>query len=194
MIKSISYDQHEIIENILELHCIDDKIDVDCTYGNGSFYSKGLRRPEYCFDIEPLFDFVINTCSTHMPLEDSSVNSIMFDPPFLTYIKQGRQSTSIMGKRFSGYWAYAELQAHYTKTIKEAYRVLGKKGILIVKCQDIIHNHKMHPTHINIMEWSSGMFRLKDLFILNAKSRMGSNRKQQHARIYHSYFMVLEKM
>jgi len=54
---------------------------------------------------------------------------------------------------------------------------------------------------MNVMEWSKGLFRLKDLFILPAKSRMpipqqeGTKKKvQKHARIFHSYFMVLEKI
>lgn len=194
MIKSISYNQHEIIENIIKLHIPKGEIDIDCTFGNGSFYSKGIKRPFHCFDIDPLFDYVKKHSSCSMPIHSNTVNSIIFDPPFLTYIKKGREHNSIMGKRFSGYWAYSELEEHYSKTIKEAHRVLNKKGILIIKCQDIIHNHKLHATHINITNWADTLFRLKDLFILNAKNRIGHNRKQQHARVYHSYFMVLEKI
>jgi len=77
------------------------------------------------------------------------------------------------------------------------HRVLKKKGIMVIKCQDIIHNHKMHCTHVNVINWAAGMFRLKDLFVLPAKHRMPSpNRKgvQKHARIFHSYFLVLEKL
>ncbi len=101
-----------------------------------------------------------------------------------------------MAKRFSGFWGYGELSVFYMKTIVEAYRVLANKGIFVVKCQDIIHNHKMHCTHLNVVNWSERFFRLKDLFILAAKSRMpvAGVKKQQHARIYHSYFLVLEKI
>ena len=54
---------------------------------------------------------------------------------------------------------------------------------------------------MNVITWADGLFRLKDLFILPAKSRMpipqqkGTKKKvQKHARIFHSYFMVLEKI
>lgn len=137
------------------------------------------------------------------PLEDSQIKSLVFDPPFLTYVRAAREGNGnmVMTKRFGGYWRYDELEDHYRKTLIEAHRVLDKKGIMVFKCQDIIHNHKMHCTHINVMDWSKGLFRLKDLFILPAKSRMaipqqeGTKKKvQKHARIFHSYFMILEKI
>lgn len=193
MIKSVNYDQSEILRDIISLH-VPGGFECDLTYGNGSFY-KNVNPPALCFDKEPLSKHVIAACSTSIPLKDESVSSVVFDPPFLTYIKSGRNHKSIMGKRFSGYWRYSELEDHYQKTIADACRVLKKKGVLVFKCQDIIHNHKLHSTHINVVNWAKDMFRLKDMFILAAKNRMpvGVTHKQQHARIYHSYFLVLEK-
>jgi len=193
-VKSISYDQLEIIENIRALHC-PEGFECDLTYGNGKFYTDGTR-PKYCFDLSPLFSFVGEACSTKIPLADSSLKNVVFDPPFLTYIKQGREHNSIMAKRFSGYWAYSELEDHYRKTAKEAARVLVKGGVFVVKCQDIIHNHKMFCTHHNMINWCSEQgFRVLDLYILVAKNRMPVNKKgkQQHARVFHSYFLVFKK-
>lgn len=198
-IQSISYDQNYIIGSIMEL-CGIDRFDADLTYANGSFW-KGLPEPVMKFDIDPQTPDTIQANSMFLPLAESSIQSAMFDPPFLTYIKQGREHNSVMGKRYSGYWRYDELEMHYSGTIFEANRVLKKGGIFVVKCQDIIHNHKMHCTHMNVMKWADGKFRLKDLFILAAKSRMaipqteGTKKKvQKHARIHHSYFMVLERL
>ncbi len=200
MIQSVSYDQGLIIGSIMKL-CGIEQFDVDMTYGNGGFWKlQNFKPPKMKFDIDPQTADTIYGDSTKLPIEDFSVESVMFDPPFLTYIKQGREHDSIMGKRFGGYWTYEQLECHYRATIVEAYRILAKKGIFVFKCQDIIHNHKMHPTHINIVNWANGMFRLKDLFILAATHRMGipqteGTRKkvQKHARIHHSYFLVLEK-
>jgi hypothetical protein len=74
--------------------------------------------------------------------------------------------------------------------------VLKKGGKLVFKCQDIIHNHAMHCTHnrvINMAEIEG--FRLLDLFILPARSRMPGPQKgtQRHARVWHSYFLVFRK-
>jgi len=198
LIKSVSDDQDEIIRSIMWL-CGIDRFDIDLTYANGGFW-KNISQPVIKFDIDPQTSDTHYANSTELPMPPSCVNSVMFDPPFLTYIKQGRKHDSIMGKRFSGYWKYDDLEAHYRGTISETFRVLNDKGVFVIKCQDIIHNHRMHCTHFNIMNWVEGMFRLKDLFILTAKHRMpippteGHNpRVQKHARIHHSYFMVFEK-
>lgn len=193
MIKSLSFDQQEILSAIQELYC-PNGFDVDLTYGNGGFWSD-TNRPAYCFDKEPLADFVVEADSTNIPLVNNHVSSIVFDPPFLTYIKQGRSHDSIMGKRFGGYWSYKELEEHYSKTLDECHRVLKPKGILVFKCQDIIHNHKFHATHVNVINWARDKgLDLKDIFILGAKHRMPVNikGKQQHARNFQSYFLVFE--
>ena len=210
MIRSVNYDQVEILKDIMSL-CGIDRIDCDVTYGNGGFY-KEIEKPFFCFDIDESVidvaevpsDSVKGVCSSdNLPIDDVSISSLVFDPPFLTYVRAAREGNGnmVMAKRFGGYWRYDELEKHYKSTISEALRVLKKKGIFIFKCQDIIHNHKMHCTHINVVNWCEGMFRLKDMFVLPAKHRMaipqqkGTAKKQQkHARIFHSYFLVLEKL
>jgi hypothetical protein len=199
VIPSFSYDQHEILKNILVLS--DLKVfDADLSYGNGKFYTD-IPAPSLRFDVDPQVEGVVKASSDSIPLPGNCMNSIVFDPPFLTYVKQARDHNSIMAKRFGGYWRYDELEDHYRGTLKEAHRLLSKKGIMVFKCQDIIHNHKMHSTHINVVSWSKGLFRLKDMFILGAKHRIpmpeqeGVKKKvQKHARVFHSYFMVLEKI
>lgn len=197
VVKSVNYDQSEILRNIIHLHGIG-RVDADVTYGNGQFYKK-IDNPIYCFDLDGDLDGVTEACSTKLPLDDGSISSLVFDPPFLTYVRAAREGNGsmVMAKRFSGYWRYDELEEHYKGTLKEASRVLKKKGLMIFKCQDIIHNHKMHCTHANVINWASDVgFRLKDLFVLAAKHRMPSpnrNGTQKHARIFHSYFLVLEK-
>lgn len=196
-IKSISFDQTEILESIIKLYC-PEGFEADASYGNGCFY-KDIPVPKYIFDIDPQLDGVLKSDSRNLPLTDSSLNNIVFDPPFLTYIKSGREKkdgkSSIMASRFSGYWSYSELQEHYISSLKEFKRVLNHKGICIFKCQDIIHNHKMHCTHYNVIKYAQDLgFRLKDIFILCASHRMPSPQKgiQKHARIYHSYFLIFQ--
>ena len=202
MIKSVNYNQSVILQEIMQL-CGIKRFCADVTYGNGKFYSE-IPKPIHRFDIDPQPGHdVLKFSSTEIPLPTNSLKSIVFDPPFLTYVRAAREGNGnmVMANRFGGYWRYDELEKHYRETLIEAHRLLGKKGIMIFKCQDIIHNHKMHCTHANVINWMNGMFRLKDLFILPVKHRMpipqqkGTKLKQQrHARIYHSYFMVLEKI
>lgn len=197
VIKSVSDNQDEILQGIIALHC-PDGFEADVTYGNGVFY-KNIPQPKYKFDIDPQSDDVVQASSDKLPLDNHSINSIMFDPPFLTYIKAGREGNGnmIMSNRFAGYWSYDDLTKHYFATIGEAARVVKKKGIFVVKCQDIVHNHKLHATHANVISWASiHDFRLLDMFILTAKHRLPApnrNGKQKHARIFHSYFLVFTK-
>jgi tRNA G10 N-methylase Trm11 len=196
VIKSVYNSQDEILEAIKSLHC-PEGFECDLTYGHGAFWNK-VQKPPLCFDLEPQASEVQQADSTELPLADETLSNVVFDPPFLTYVRGGRghgEGKMAMSKRYSGYWKYEELIEHYAATIIEAHRVLKPKGKMIFKCQDIIHNHSMHCTHWNVIWLAMGYgFRLKDLFILVANNRITDKRKQKHSRIYHSYFLVLEKI
>ena len=183
VIRSLIEDQHEIIRSIETLH-VGGSFEADCTYGNGSFY-EDREPPRLKFDIDPQVEDVVKADSRALPLADKSLSSLMFDPPFLIYVRQDREGNGkmIMARRFSGYWRYDELEEHYEATIKEASRVLKKDGVLVVKCQDIVHNHRLHATHARVIQWGEKHgFRLLDLFVLGARHRLP-----------HSYFVVLKR-
>ena len=196
--RSVYENQSEILSAIKVLHC-QEGFCADLTYGNGGFW-KHHPRPLLAFDITPLHPDVIQASSTALPCADESLQNVVFDPPFLTYVKAGRQHKEgkvVMSARFGGYWTYGDLTQHYTETLDECKRVMRKGGKLVFKCQDVIHNHKMHCTHANVIQWAAERgFRLRDLFVLVAKHRMPSPQKgtQRHARVWHSYFLVLEKL
>lgn len=198
VVRSIYFTQKEILDAIERLHC-PGGFEADVTYGNGMFY-KDRAPPRLKFDIQPLFDDVVGACSSSLPIDAASIGSLMFDPPFLTYVKAGREHKDgkvQMTARFGGYWSYDDLASHYRGTIIEAGRVLRTGGVFVVKCQDIIHNHRMHCTHAMVIDMAiEAGFRLKDLFVLAAKHRMPGPQKgrQRHARIFHSYFLVFERM
>lgn len=47
LIRSISYDQGEIIRNILKLHVPNGRIDCDSTFSTGAFYNgTGIDTPQ----------------------------------------------------------------------------------------------------------------------------------------------------
>jgi len=198
VVRSVYDNQQSILGAIKKLHC-PDGFDVDASFGNGSFYKSKEEWPSHRFDLDPDLADCIEASSTNLPLDSKSVSSVVFDPPFLTYVRANREGNGnmVMSKRFSGYWRYEELEEHYRLSLMEFSRVLQKNGVVVFKCQDIIHNHRMHCTHVNVIRWAEEYgFRLKDLFILTAKHRLPSpNRvgKQKHARVFHSYFLVLTK-
>lgn len=201
-VKSCYESQDDILNAIQKLYC-PEGYHCDLTYGNGVFW-KNIKRPSICCDVDPKADFVRKESSTATTIDSNALSNVVFDPPFLTYIKNGRGHQNggvIMSKRFGGYYSYDDLENHYDESLKEMSRILKNNGKLIFKCQDIIHNHKMHPTHCMVINMAEKYnLRLLDMFILVANHRMPMpqekmpNYKQKHARIYHSYFLVFEKV
>lgn len=201
MAKSISYDQTEIINWILDLHVPSHHVDCDPTYSKGNFYNNtGIEQPQYKFDILPQTDGVEYGDSRNLPLMDRSINCMMFDPPFLATtgksLKTDNDSNKI-NKRFGVYPSEKELHRFYINSMKEAYRILKDDGILIFKCQDKVSSGKQYMSHVFVMNEAVKIgFYPKDLFILLAKNRLVANwqlNNQKNARKFHSYFWIFQK-
>lgn len=201
MIKSVSYDQTEIINNILNLYVKDKKIDCDSTYSKGNFYNNtGIEKPNYKFDIKPLSEGVIYADAEKLPLLSCSINCLMFDPPFLATTGKSLESedeNNIINKRFGTYPNETSLHEFYRRAIRESYRVLKEDGILIFKCQDKVSSGKQYFSHCFIYEEAvkAGFYPI-DLFILIANNRIVADwqrKNQKHSRKYHSYFWVFKK-
>ncbi len=209
LVKSLYSSQDDILRAIIRLHT-PGGIECDLTYGNGVFW-RSIDRPKLCFDIAPTQPFVKRGDSRKVSLDAESISSAVFDPPFLCYVRDGKSmskrspelagtATSIMSRRFGGYWAYSELADHYQQTFREVARVLKPSGVFVLKCQDIIHNHQMFCTHVNATQWAAECgLKLEDLFILTSEKRVPVKaarhgiQTQKHARIYHCYFLVFYK-
>jgi len=198
-VKSVYHSNFEVIKNIMSLYNIE-AFDLDCTYSRGLFW-KNLPPPKIKSDIIPLHPDVIEADSENLPFENESINSIMYDPPFVIsgkMYKENKEGSSVIAKRFEGYTSYNLLTENYRNTLNELYRILKPGGILVMKCQDTVSGGKNHFTHVMTMNMALKIgFYPKDLFILLAKMRINSFggrwNKQEHARKYHSYFWVFEK-
>jgi hypothetical protein len=126
----------------------------------------------------------------------------MYDPPFVVAgasYKGNKEGSSIIAKRFEGYTNYKELTENYYNTLKELYRVCQKGGYVVMKCQDTVSGGKNHFTHCLIMNMAMEIgFYPRDMFVLHNKVRINSFgtkwTKQEHARKYHSYYWVFEKV
>ena len=193
VIKSISYSQDEILNWIIQLYC-PDGFELDPTYSKGVFY-KNIPQPPLKFDLNPQIDGVEQSDCCDLPLDDESISTIMFDPPFVAGI--GKTNNGIIRKRFG---AYKTIQSHlwpmYHLALTEFYRILKPNGVLVTKCQDGIDSSKQYLSHVEIINKAIELgFYPKDLFILLAKHRMMSPnmRVQQHARKFHCYFIVFIK-
>ena len=200
LVKSIGYDQGEIIRNILRLHVPEGKIDCDPTYSTGAFYNgTGVDPPALRFDIKPQAEGVVEADARHLPLPDASISCLMLDPPFLaTKGKSLAEGTgNRINRRFGVYPDEKSLHQMYVDIIREAYRVLKPDGILIFKCQDKVSSGKQYLSHVFVVNTAvAAGFYPKDLFVLLARNRLVADwqtRNQQHSRKFHSYFVVFQK-
>ncbi len=190
IIKSISYDQQEILQNIIKLHTGD--FELDTCYGSGCFY-RSIKRPGLCFDLSPKKDEVIPADVRHLPLRDGCINSVIFDPPFMAKTAAG----AVMKVRFGEITGtIADLILFYFQGMNEIHRVLKPGGYLVFKCQDGVLSGINNNNYGKICNMAEVIgFKWVDLFILLAKHRMmhPKHKVQKHARKYHSYFIVFRR-
>ena len=200
LVKSVSFDQGEILRSILKLHVPEGKIDCDPTFSTGAFYNgTGVERPALCFDILPQAEGVEKADGRNLPIPDNSLSCMILDPPFLA--TKGKSLTAGDGnrinRRFGVYPDEQSLHQCYTEMLREAHRVLKPDGILIFKCQDKVSSGKQYMTHVFVMDAAVETgFYPKDLFVLIAKNRLVADwqtRNQKHARKFHCYFWVFQK-
>jgi len=196
----------ELFPLILDLHVPPGSVVADVTYGKGIFW-KNVPKDKYVLlatDIKGGVD-----CRA-LPYENDSIDCVVLDPPYMEGLF--RRSKAHM----AGSGTYAAFRSTYSngeptvrgpkyhdavldlyfKAGKEAYRVLRKYGILIVKCQDEVSANIQHLTHVEIIVHYQGLgFYAKDLFVLVRPNKPAVSRikKQEHARKNHSYFLVFVK-
>lgn len=154
-----------------------------------------MQTPILKFDKTPQIDGVqANDIMSGLPLNDNSIKSIVFDPPFM-FGTHGQTKNNLMTKRFTMFDSWLELESMYKKSLQEFYRVLKKNGIVAFKCQDYTDS-KTTLTHCFVHNWALEIgFKIEDLFIMAFKGGRvwNSNLTQKHARKYHSYWFVLRK-
>lgn len=214
VIKSISYNQHEILYNIMQLYNNGNGFDCDMTYSKGKFYgsfqikkgnglteSINIPKPKYKFDVCPQTEDTVQIEPMKpLPLEDNSIESIVVDLPFV--ISKGpsllkcNKGSNLIHQRFSSFSNYKDLIKNYYHSLQESFRVLKNDGILIWKCQRTITGSKtLNSPEITWFFSESLGFDCIDPFQLIAKNRLisGKIKKQQHSRSYTSTFYVFKK-
>jgi hypothetical protein len=192
---SLNYNESAIIAAIIKLYNADQPFAVDATYSTGRMWTK-LPQPLMRFDLYPQGDDVQQADARALPLADSSVGSVMFDPPFVMKDTTTRVPNGIIECRFTGYKNAADLWGMYGAALTEFYRVLTPGGIVAFKCQDVVSSGKQWWSHIKVYEMATALgFVGRDLFVLGRKSVMWSPnmRNQKHARKNHCYYWVFEK-
>ena len=212
IIKNISFDQSEILYNIMKLYNNGEPFECDMTASKLKFYEgrgKGFKYdvplPKILFDVFPQDERVKKIEKWGpLPLEDSSINSIVIDLPFVISpagspsAVNPKKGSQIIASRFAAYYPVDNLYYSYYHWIKESFRVLKEGGICIFKEMSMISGGIRHNIdEFSYMAAEKMGFKMIDKFILEAKARLISNAKmkngQVHSRNYTSQFLVFKK-
>lgn len=213
LIMSAHVDGNEnVFPHVLELHVPKKSKVADVTWGRGVFWKKVPKG-----DYEVLgTDISMGVDCRALPYDDKSLDCVVLDPPYMEGFYRKNNSHKAASGSHSGLsqaysngdeinsdtsntgtkkW-HAAVTDMYFKAGVEAYRVLRKKGVLIVKCQDEVSAGKQWFTHIEIVnELEKVGYYSKDLFVVVRTNKPAVSRlkKQVHARKNHSYFLVFIK-
>lgn len=196
----------DVFPQILQLHVAVGSIVADVTWGKGVFWKK---VPEGLYTVRAT-DLKTGVDCRNLPYHNSEIDCVVLDPPYMEGLL--RKNTDHLGgvgtyaafrESYSNgqpvegepKWHDAVLDLYY-KAADEACRVLRKKGVFIVKCQDEVSAGKQRLTHVEIInEFENKGFIVKDLFVVVRRNSASMSRvvKQLHARKNHSYFLVFIK-
>jgi hypothetical protein len=202
----------DVFPKILELHVPKNSLVADVTWGNGVFWQK---VPKESYELLAT-DISMGVDCRKLPYENNFLDCVVLDPPYMEGFyrktsdnKAGSGTHSAFSKAYSNgdeinedsenegtkKW-HAAVTDIYFKAGKEAFRVLKKTGVLIVKCQDEVSAGKQWLTHVEIInKYQELGFYTKDLFVVVRNNRPSVSRiiTQKHARKNHSYFLVFVK-
>lgn len=188
-------DEQKLLLAIIKTHNNNMSFDLDPMFNKGSFYKKLIEKPKLRFDINASINNynAKDGDATNLNLANNSINSIILDPPFM-FGTHGKTDNNVINKRYTMFDTFDDLVINYKGILKEAYRLLNKKGILVFKCQDYTDS-KTTMTHCLVYNWATELgFYAKDLVILNKENKIfNPNTTQRHFRKTHSCFWVFEK-
>ena len=181
----------DLFPDILKLYVPPKSKVADVTYGRGAFWKKVDME---LFDLHPS-DLKTGTDLKNLPYENSSFDAFVIDPPYAhsstvelkSPIANSYNLNSVSGRR--------NILSLYFNGMVEAWRVLNRNAILIVKCQDEVESGQQRWNHVVIMGYAESLgFKCIDLFVLLRKGKPVMRHEHQlHARKNHSYFLIFKK-
>lgn len=184
----------DLLAEVVRLWVASEDRVLDVTYGKGAFWRKADRQPDAHHDLAQ--DGVDLRC---LPYGPGEWDVLVLDPPYRPSHGSTHPPGTVMDHYGLGTVALDTMNDVldlYAKGIVEAYRVLAKRGRLLVKCQDMSYQSKLHLATLDVLRHATNVgFELADQFILVNKTRAKSPKwvRQERARRTHSVLWVLVK-
>ncbi|HZL38178.1 MAG TPA: hypothetical protein VFC78_22875 [Tepidisphaeraceae bacterium] len=171
---------------------------LDATINAGRFWI-GSDRPVTGLDIDPKNKPDVVGDNRAMPFDDHSFDVVVYDPPHIP--NQGKDKSKDFNKRF-GLVLKSSLEQGYNFThlyppfVSEAYRVLGKEGVLFCKIADYVHGHRFQWAHVSLILAATEVgFTACDCIVKRRKGPIVDPKwkNAHHARREHCYWLIFRK-
>ena len=186
VLSAYSGNNADLLPHILGLYVAVGSTVADVTYGKGAFWAKTditkyVLRPT---------DLLTGTDFRRLTYESASIDCLVLDPP---YMHGGPTIKSSLNDCYhnanNGHESVIRL---YAGGLLEAARVLRKKGIGIVKCQDETESGKQCFSHVELIQLLKMFgFAVVDLFVMVQRTiPIMVKGPQKSARKNHSYALV----
>lgn len=166
---------------------------IDVSYGKGVFW-RNLDEPDVAHDLR-----LDGVDCRKLPHEDESFDVLVLDPPYRP--THGSKDFSPDQHTFADVYGLGGLDLDtindvldlYAAAMREAHRVLADGGRIMVKCQDLSYNNRLHLVTYDILRtMTEAGFDFADQFVLANQGRPKSSRwkTQGRARRSHSVLWV----
>jgi len=190
---------YDLIAAAASLYLAPGDIVADVTYSSGRFWKRTdlSQIRMLASDLMPSQPGVLAADFRSLPYRDSSVDVLVFDPPYIHSPGRGMLKDRYNGRATTDMITYAQIVQLYQGGITEAARVLRDGGQLWVKCKDTLASEKQRWSHITIFELADNLgLYARDLFLLvdttSPTVTTGRWARQIHARKVHSYLWIFE--
>jgi hypothetical protein len=179
----------DLFPKILSLYVPKGSVIADVTSGKGVFW-QNVDASKYVLKATDLMDGID---FRSLPYEDASIDALVLDPPFM---HDGKTVHEALNKNYRNNHqpttSHASVIRLYAGGILEAARVLKKKGVIIVKCQDETESGRQRLSHVELIQVLEIFgFEIVDQFVLvQDKLPLMRHEYQKSARKNHSYAIV----
>ena len=185
----------DAIPQIVSLHVPEGSLIADLTYAKGVFWRQVppmLYRVLRC-DLAGWPGLDLRCDLRHAPFRSGSLDCVVIDPPYWNASTVARTDGVRDSYNLASCMTPDAINDLYRAGLWEAARVLRKRGVLIVKCQNFVDGGRQHWIEIAIYNRAYTIgFQAIDQFHVVPKTRpiMRNNGRQQHARKWGSTFWV----
>ena len=188
-------DNAVLFKEVAELYLKSGDKVADITFVKGTFW-RDIDTGQFDFHASDLmtsakrpFDF------KKLPYGDAEFDAVVFDPPYAHNPGEMLGDDNYRNSATTKGFYHKDIIELYRRGMEESKRILKRRGLLFVKCQDEVESSSQRRSHIEIFDIATEELGLtdQDCFVLVTERPVVQYKRQEHARKNHSFLWVFRK-